>query len=307
MKKSIVLILFLTIISTIFAQTSFQISITFGNVQYSNLPDYSVVFVTSEPFVRIVVNGKYIGTTDVFGRLVYVFKEEGFYEAWVDTGEPITQQVSFFVTKRATYVYMPIVKFTRLTVFSNVYPVYVYFDKYLLGVATQDVPYVNVPQGNVELTFHAKAYKSILRSVQASGTDTPIWLEFEPEKFNFELIVEPKSFSPNNDWYEDTTQFKMYLSTYAILKLQIIDKYGKILLERSIEGKPGTNVFEWDGSKLPDGEYTVKVVADNRRETIERIQNVIIDTSVYTYRKEITLGILAIFTGLVIYLIATQQ
>ncbi len=307
MKKSIVLIFSVLVFSSLFSQTSFQITISFGNIQYSNLPDYAVVFVTSEPFVRIVVNGKYIGTTDVFGRLVFVFKEEGFYEAWVDTGEMITQRVSFFVTKRTTYVYMPIVKFTRLTVFSNVYPVHVYFDRYLLGVATQGAPFVNVPQGNVELTFHAKAYKSILRSVQTSGADTPIWLEFEPEKFNFELIVEPKSFSPNSDWYEDMTQFRMYLSTFAILRLQIIDKSGKILLEKSIEGKPGTNVFEWDGSKLPDGEYSVKVIADNGRETIERIQNVIIDTSVYTYRKEITLAILAIFTGLVIYLIATQK
>ncbi len=293
--------------STLFSQTSFQITISFGNIQYTNLPDYAVVFVTSESFVRIVVNGKYIGTTDVFGRLVYVFKEEGFYEAWADIGEPITQKITFYVSKKPTYVYMPIIKFTRLTVFSNVYPVYVYYDKYLLGVATKDAPYVNVPQGNVQLTFYAKAHKSISKSVQTVGNDTPVWVEFEPEKFNFELIVEPKSFSPNNDWFEDTTQIKMYLSTDAILRLQIIDKSGKILLEKVIDGKPGANIFEWNGSKLPDGEYTVKVFADNGLETIERTQSVIIDTSAYTYRKEITLGILAVITGLVIYLIATQK
>ncbi|HOJ95177.1 MAG TPA: hypothetical protein PK390_08045, partial [Fervidobacterium nodosum] len=88
--------------------------------------------------------------------------------------------------------------------------------------------------------------------------------------------------------------------------LQITDFSGKIVLEKSLTVKPGTTEIKWDGGGNKDGTYTVSVLLSDGISQVEKKANVIIDTSTYTYTKEITLTFLTVFLAIMGYLIYTS-
>ena len=79
-NKCIFLIFTLTLVFLavpVFAEGSFQLIISIGNMPPSNLPDYSVLFYVGQPGVPIFIDGRYAGEADIFGQLAVTFSEEG--------------------------------------------------------------------------------------------------------------------------------------------------------------------------------------------------------------------------------------
>lgn len=313
MKKIFTVIISITLLAGVFAQFSFQIIIGFGNTPTPNidsLGDYSVIIYTGEPFATVYIDEAFAGKTDTFGKLIVQFSSEGYHTVWVVSSyQYITyERVIFKVEKQPKYVYVFGTGLGKLTVFSNVYPVYVYtLDGKGAGVIEKRGDSLLVPTGNYKIRLESPGYETLESQVSiAYAKETPIWVEFKPLPFNLELIVKPEKFSPNGDWKDDECYIKIYSSRSAEGTLQITDFSGKIVLEKSLTVKPGTTEIKWDGGGNKDGTYTVSVLLSDGINRVEKKANVIIDTSTYTYTKEITLTFLTVFLAIMGYLIYTS-
>jgi len=304
-----VFLILTTVISvSVFSELSFQIIIGIGNVpniSLDSLPDYSVLLYTDEPFAAVYIDGKYAGNTDVFGRIVVKFDAEGYHSVWVVSSNKYVSfdKIVFYVEKQPKIVYIPSTRLGELTIFSNVYPVSVYSPKGLLyGVVKKDGERVLAPVGLQELVFSSPGFEDIKQSVNVQyGKESPVWLKFSPVPFNLELIVSDK-FSPNGDWTDDECVIKIYSSRPASGSIQIVDNSGIIVYEKPLKIDAGTTQLKWDGKGYPDGVYTVKVLLSDGLTTIQKEARTIIDNSVYTYAKEITITILLLMTALITYL-----
>ncbi|MGC8819759.1 MAG: hypothetical protein ACP5PP_01425 [Fervidobacterium sp.] len=312
MKKKLILLITVIFVTFAFTQISFEIIIGFGNVptfSLDNLPDYSVVIYVGEPFVDVYIDSLFAGKTDAFGRLVVQFSSEGYHVVWVVSSNEFInyEKVIFKVEKKPSYVYVRNTGLGKLTVFSNAYPVYVYLpDGKGAGIIEKYGDSLLLPVGNYKVRLSSPGYESVESQVNILfKKDNPLWVEFKPLPFNLELIVKPEIFSPNGDWKDDECYIKIYSSRKADGVLQISDFSGKIVYERKISVQPGTTEIKWDGGGNKDGTYTVTVLLSDGISKIERKVNVIIDTTTYTYTKEITLTILGLFLALMGYLIYT--
>ncbi|MGB4262628.1 MAG: hypothetical protein WBJ29_03670 [Fervidobacterium sp.] len=309
-NKCIFLIFTLTLVFlavSVFAEGSFQLIISIGNMPPSNLPDYSVLFYVGQPGVPIFIDGRYAGETDIFGQLAVTFSEEGQHIAWAKSFEWYTsyEQAVFFVDKSPKVIYLTPTLQGKLTIFSNKYPVFVYLKNgMLLGKVENDSEPLVVPQGNYDLIFSVPGYNDITKSVSIlAKKENPIWLDFVESLFRIELKVVPDVFSPNGDWSDDETTLKIYSSKEATGTIQIKDFSGKILYEKNIYVKPGLTEIVWSGSEVKDGAYTVCLLLSDGKETMSKEARVIVDTSRYTYKKELVLGISAVFLALFGFLI----
>ncbi len=297
----------LTIGTLAFSEVSFQIIINIGNAAPSDLPDYSVVLYVGESHIPVFIDGQYAGETNVFGQLAVTFAGGGQHIAWAKSSDWYRsyEQVIFYVEKNPKVVYLTPTFRGKLTIFSNKYPVYVYLkDSVLLGTVEKDSEPLIVPQGNYDLIFWVPGYENIKRSVNIlTNQENPVWLEFVESPFNVELRIVPETFSPNGDWTDDTTIIKIYSSKEATGSIQIKDFSGKIVYNEAIHVKPGLTEITWNGNGASDGTYTAIVLLSDGVETMTREAKVIIDTSKYTYQKEIILGITTTFLALLGYLI----
>lgn len=309
MRKFIILF-GLTLSVILYAQFSFQIIIGFGNVpifSLENLPDYSAVIYVGEPFVDVYIDDKFAGKTDMYGRLVVQFSSEGYHTVWVISSNQFIsyEKVIFKVEKKPSYVYVIGTGLGKVTVFSNVYPVYVYMPNGKgAGVIQKYGDSVVLPVGTYEITLSSPGYENLKTQVNVLyGKEVPVWLEFKPVEFKLELVVTPEKFSPNNDWTDDECKIKIYSSRKAEGVLQIIDFSGKIVYEKKLSVMPGTTEVKWDGGGNKDGTYTVYVLLSDGIKEMKRESKVTIDTSTYTYQKELTLTFLALFIAFFGYLI----
>ncbi|AMW33575.1 hypothetical protein NA23_10290 [Fervidobacterium islandicum] len=311
----LVLFVILTTVTTIsaFAEFSFQIIIGIGNVpniSINDLPDYSVLLYTDEPFAAVYIDGKYAGNTDSFGRIVVRFDAEGYHSVWILTSNKYAMydRIVFYVEKQPKIVYIPSTRLGEVTVFSNVYPVYVYSSKGVLyGVVKKDGEKVLAPVGLQELVFSSPGFEDIRQNLNIQyGKEVPVWLKFSPLPFNLELVVSEK-FSPNGDWNEDECVIKIYSSRPASGSIQIINSSGIIVYEKPLKIDAGTTQLKWDGKGYPDGVYTVRVLLSDGLTTIQKEAKTVLDTSVYTYAKEITIAFILLFTGLITYLALTGK
>ncbi|MEN6515967.1 MAG: hypothetical protein ABFC87_06095 [Fervidobacterium sp.] len=297
----------LTIGTLAFSEVSFQIIINIGNAVPKDLPEYSVLLYAGESHVPIFIDGQYAGETNVFGQLAVTFTGGGQHIAWAKSSDWYRsyEQVIFFVEKEPKIVYLTPTLRGKLTIFSNKYPVYVYLkDSVLLGTVEKDSEPLIVPQGNYDLIFWVPGYENIKKNVNIqSKQENPIWLEFVESPFNVELRIVPETFSPNGDWTDDTTIIKIYSSKEATGTIQIKDFSGKIVYNEAIHVKPGLTEITWNGSGASDGTYTASVLLYDGIETITKEAEVTIDTSKYTYEKEIILSITGAFLALLGYLI----
>ncbi|WP_372590372.1 hypothetical protein QO062_00160 [Fervidobacterium pennivorans subsp. carthaginiensis] len=310
----VMFVILTTLISvSAFSEFSFQIIIGIGNVpniSLNDLPDYSVLLYTDEPFAAVYIDGKYAGNTDGFGRIVVKFDAEGYHSVWIVSSNKYVSfdKIVFYVEKQPKIVYVPSTRLGDVTIFSNVYPVSVYSPKgFLYGVVKKDGEKVLAPVGLQELVFSSPGFEDIKQSVNVQyGKESPVWLKFSPVPFNLELIVSEK-FSPNGDWTDDECIIKIYSSRPASGSIQIMDSSGIIVYEKPLRINAGTTQLKWDGKGYPDGVYTVKVLLSDGLTTIQKEARTIIDNSVYTYAKEITITVLLLMTGLVTYLILTGK
>ncbi|MCX7654316.1 MAG: hypothetical protein N2Z58_06535 [Fervidobacterium sp.] len=312
MKRFIVffLTLFLTMV---YAQFSFQIIIGFGNIptfSLDNLPDYSVVIFTAEPFADVYIDNTFAGKTDAYGRLIVKFSSEGYHTLWVVSSNQyiVYEKTIFKVEKKPSSVYITPIGLGKVTIFSNTYPVYVYLPNGKgAGVIEKYGDSAVLPVGTYEITLASPGFENIKTQVNVLyAKETPLWLEFKPLQFNLELIVAPEKFSPNGDWTDDECKIKIYSSRKASGVLQIVDFSGKIVYEKKLSIMPGTTEIVWNGDGNKDGTYTVYVLLSDGNVEMKKEAKVTIDTSVYTYRKEISLVLLTLFLAVFGYLIFTS-
>ena len=83
-------------------------------------------------------------------------------------------------------------------------------------------------------------------------------------EFNFALFSFTNVITPNNDGLNDTWYVKG-LEAYPGTSVKIFDRYGKLLVDKTIDGS-----FEWDGThngkKLPTDSYWYLIeVVDGRK------------------------------------------
>jgi len=312
MRKFIVFIEIIIAV-ILYAQFSFQIIIGFGNTptfSLDNLPDYSAVIYVGEPFVDVYIDNTFAGKTDAYGRLVVQFSSEGYHSVWVISSNQYVayEKVIFKVEKKPTYVYVTGTGLGKVTIFSNVYPVYVYMPNGKgAGVVQKHGDSVVLPVGTYEITLSSPGYENVKTQVNILySKEVPIWLEFKPVEFKVELVVSPEKFSPNGDWTDDECRIKIYSSRKAEGVLQIVDFSGKIIYEKKLSVMPGTTEIKWDGGGNRDGTYTVYVLLSDGVKEIKKEAKVVIDTSTYTYQKEIALTFLTLFIAFFGYLIYTS-
>ncbi|MFN3691730.1 MAG: hypothetical protein ACK4R7_02450 [Fervidobacterium sp.] len=309
----ILLFFFLTIClfleaSVVKGEVKFEVIISFGNtptISLENLPDYSVVIYTSTPNAIVFIDEKYAGVTDSSGRLVVQFSSEGTHLLLVKTSNPFLhyERVYFIVEKKPKAIYITPVGLGKLTIFSNVYPVFITLPNGKgAGVITKSGESVLLPAGSYEIILSSPGYEPVRTQANVPFTkETPLWVEFKPVEFKLELFVQPDKFSPNNDWYNDFCTIKLYSSRNAEGVLQISDFSGKIVYEKQIEVKTGVNEIKWDGAGNKDGAYTVTVLLYDGVKEIRKDATVTIDTSSYTYTKEIFIAFSLLFAGFILY------
>lgn len=270
-----------------------------------------VVVVRTEPFSAVYVDGIYRGITNIEGVLVLTFQSTGQYRITVSKSFYLPFEGVVLVTQAGQiYVEAPLRRGGYLRIFSNVYPIEVYAEQRYLGIVRSVKDTVLVPEGSLYLTFKASGYQPQTQLVNiAYAKETTVNLTLIEETLVVNLKVEPKSFSPNNDWYQDTTSFYIFLSKPADLIINVLDKTNKIVWSRNLKGKSGTNTVVWYATDVPDGEYIVEVTASTPEETYTARETVIVDRSVYTYTKEKILTISAIGLGavLLMFLISTSR
>ncbi|HBT38770.1 MAG: Uncharacterized protein XD58_1090 [Thermotoga sp. 50_1627] len=264
-----------------------------------------VVVVRTEPFSWVYVDGIYRGITDINGVLVLTFQTPGQYRISVTKSFYLPFEGVVLVTQAGQAVVQASLKRAgQLRVFSNVYPVEVYAEDYYLGTIRSVKDTVLVPEGSQYLTFKASGYQPQTHMVNvAYAKETAVNLTLVEETLTVNLKIEPKTFSPNNDWYQDATSFYIYLSKPADLIVNVVDKSDRTVWTKSLKGKAGTNVLAWYGTGVEDGEYVVEVVARTPEESYTARETVFVDRSVYTYTKEKILTVSAIGLGAVLLLL----
>ncbi|PLV59425.1 FlgD immunoglobulin-like domain containing protein [Thermotoga sp. KOL6] len=251
-----------------------------------------VLIVYSEPFSQVFVNGEYVGMVDITGKIEISLDSSGKFIVTVEKSWYLPFEGEIIITSPGKYfVFAHLREAGAIRVFSNVYPLEVFSEGMYLGkiYSVKDVLYA--PAGTVTLTFRAEGYKEktvTLHITPRSERTVNIFLEEKELELN--LKIEPETFSPNGDWYNDTTNFYIYLSKPAHLKIEVFDYQGTVVWTREIEGSEGTNRIVWNGKDVPDGRYRVKVTAITDTEIQSVEQEVKIDRSEYTYFKEIFIG-----------------
>lgn len=262
--------------------------------------DY-VVVIRAEPLSWVYVDGIYRGMTNLEGVLVLTFQSAGQYKITVTKAFYLPFETVLVVTQPGqTFVQIPLRRAGQLRVFSNVYPVEVYAEDLYLGMIRSVRDTILVPEGSQYLTFKASGYQpqTLLVNV-AYARESTVNVTLIEEALVLNLKVEPRTFSPNDDWYQDTTTFYMYLSKPANLEVRVLDRSGRTVWMRSLKAKAGTNTMVWYGTGVEDGEYVVEAVASTENETYTARETVLVDRSTYTYTKEKILTISAIGLGAV--------
>lgn len=254
--------------------------------------DYSIV-VQTEPFLNVYLDGVFVGATDFEGKLTIPLRNAGKFEITIN-GSWIVPSTVFATVyyPGENFVVVPVRRAGALRIFSNIYPVEVYCQDMYLGTVQSVKDIVYAPEGTVNITFRSPGCVSIEKSLSFSyRKETSVSITFHEEELNVDLKIEPETFSPNGDWYQDETTFYIYLSKSASLEINIYDSSGQKVFHWEGQGKPGTNQLTWNGENTPDGTYRAELLAQTEGEEYTAVSYVTIDRSNYTYTKEITIGI----------------
>ena len=253
-----------------------------------------VIFV-AEPGTSIFVNASFVGTIGESGKLAVSFNIGNTFlvsadSPWyVQLGEPEVVRVG-----EDTIVFINMAKASRLRILSNVYPVSVYIDGEYWGAVSSPDDTLKVPAGYREVVVKASGMEEWKEKVALEWRKvTSVSVELKPLPKVLRIYLSSPSFSPNGDWYQDTLTIHVY-STFGSTATLEISSASEVVLKKDLILKAGDNVFVWNGEGARDGVYTIRVRADG----LEDSKEVKVDRSVYTYKKEITLGLLILLMGL---------
>ncbi|AEH51524.1 PEGA domain-containing protein [Pseudothermotoga thermarum] len=270
-----------------------------------------LVVVQAEPFSMVYLNDIYYGMVGIDGKLEITLTSYGQYRVRVVKDWFVAYESVVYTSPNTRIVIAAQMKRAgALRIFSNVYPVEVYIEGKFIGRANSVKDLLYVPEGTQYVTFKSDGYIPETRMLTFNYTkETAVNINLIPEALMVDLKIEPEAFSPNGDWYKDTTTFYIYLSKPAQLVVEAIDQNKNVVWSWRGKGKSGTNTIIWTGVGLPDGTYEIRVTALTDSEAYYVSRPVTIDRSVYTYTKEITLTVLGIglFGVLLFFLLSTSQ
>ncbi len=291
---------FIKVISLILIFLSFT-------VIHAEDPDKVVIYFLSEPGVEIHTNGQLTATIGISGSagLYFQFGASFFVSAvagenYIQVGEPEIISVS----DDKIVVLIPVKKAGYIGVISNVYPLSVFVDGEYYGRIENVEDTLKIPAGEHELTLKAPGFEPERFKIFLEWKEKKyLKVTFKEIPLSVELVLPRDSFSPNGDWDNDELKIGVLLTKNATCNLLISNGNG-VVYERNFQGREGMNWFYWDGRGkngkiLPDGEYILKVECGR----IVKETKFKIDTTRYTYKKEITLGTLGLILAGIIALI----
>ncbi|MFN3282664.1 MAG: hypothetical protein ACK40Q_00315 [Pseudothermotoga sp.] len=263
-----------------------------------------VVIIRTEPFANVYVNGIFAGISDIYGVLQITLSSPGQHRITVSKNWYLVFDSIVYLSQPGQVIfYAPLTRAGNLRVYSNVYPVEIYSENRFLGKVDSVKDTVYVPEGSVYITFKASGYIPETRLLNISYLkETSVNINLIEEVLSINLKVEPKEFSPNDDWYNDYTTFYVYLSKDAQLTISVVDNNQNVLWQWTGKAKAGSNQVSWYGKGVADGEYTVKAVAQTEKETFVATESVRIDRSHYTNTKEIILTTTFIALGALLFM-----
>ena len=255
------------------------------------------IYVVSQPFVEVYVNGSFVGCTNFSGQFSLTISS-------TDVSLSITVSSPYYIQMGPPQVisignvqafYIPMVPAGYIRIFSNSYPVDVFADGTYVGRVNGVSDRLKVPARDVELKLVSPGKNPVIVNKAVPWKSTvSVNVEFEEKPLSIKVIPSYEEFSPNGDWYRDEVKFHVYLSRPELFELTVYGDHGKV--KRFVKkGTEGDNLVTWDGKDengkvVPDGIY--KVVA--RCGNLVSETHVVVSTTNYTYTKEITLAVLFI-------------
>ncbi|SHH21277.1 PEGA domain-containing protein [Thermosipho atlanticus] len=285
MRKLLVFILIILSLIIFAGKISFTIFIGYP----PEIPEYGLWIETNVPYANVYINGYFVGQTNAFGYIILVFEEEEYLNIKIDAENYVPFTKTVYIEKSGLRMYVNLEKAGKLMVFSNIYPVNVYLNGSFYGTISDETDVLKLPSGEHKLILTTPGYEYIEKKLFLDFKEVEVLhINFKPKKLEMNILTDYTEFSPNNDWYRDTWNLKIYLSTYATIRIEIIKKStGEVVYEKTLNGKPNYNIFTWKGENADDGVYLVRVVASNGKEKVERNLTVIIDRTKYFYIKQI--------------------
>ena len=184
------------------------------------LPLTANLYIHSQPYTNVYVDGVFAGGTGFDGTLYLQGVKIGYHELRFSKEWYISQTIGYEVSPGDNYISVMLTAAGMLKVNSNVYPVYIKVDNEDFGKVNDSNEGLYVPIGSHTVTFSNPEYVSkteILNFYFQRTTTANVSMNLKPLKMS--VKISPNPFSPNNDWYEDTTTFHVILSTHVVRQL----------------------------------------------------------------------------------------
>ncbi len=267
------------------------------------------VYIHSQPYVRVYIDGIFAGGTGYDGILYLTGVRVGYHRLKFEKEWYIVQTIDYKVFPGDNYLSTTLSQAGLLKANSNVYPLSLRVDGEYFGDIENPNTGIYVPVGSHSVEFSNPEYSSIKKVMNFEFQKisyTSVYLKLKP--LTLFVKAQPNPFSPNGDWYDDTTTFYITLSRSGNVKVEIFSG-GQRIWYRNVSTSYGTTKITWDGNSIsgqamPNGVYKAKISVESYGQTMTKSLDVIINKSGYTYLKEIIIiGGLAMLIGL-IYLLS---
>lgn len=264
------------------------------------------LYVYSQPYVQIYIDGTYAGGTGYSGYTYITGIPVGYHALTFSKEWYISQKMNYNLNPGDNYLSVNLSQAGMLKVNSNVYPVKIRIDGRDYGQIDSRDRGIFVPVGAHAVEFSNPQYlpyEANLNFAFQKVTEIPISLELKPLEIS--LNASPNPFSPNGDWFEDTTNFYVTLSRAGYVQVSVYASNDSVVWYRNYNASYGRSSVTWNGNDLngnpmPNGVYKVVATVQSYGQTMSAQTNVVIDRSHYTYLKEIILvGGILLLVGLV--------
>ena len=264
------------------------------------------LYVYSQPYIQIYIDGTYAGGTGYAGYTYITGIPVGYHVLTFSKEWYISQKINYNLNPGDNYLSVNLSQAGMLKVDSNVYPLKIKIDGQDYGQIDKTDKGIFVPIGSHNVEFSSPQYlpyETNLNFAFQKVTEIPVSLELKPLEIS--LNASPNPFSPNGDWFEDTTNFYVILSRSGYVQISVYASNDTVVWYRNYNALYGRSSVTWDGNDLngnpmPNGVYKVVATVQSYGQTMSAQTNVVIDRSHYTYLKEIILvGGILILVGLV--------
>ncbi len=253
-------------------------------------------YLSSQPYVSVYIDGVYAGGTGYNGVLYLSGVPVGYHELKLSKEWYVTQKTDYRVRPGDNYLNVNLSQAGMLKVSSNVYPISLTVDGQDYGTIDDQNEGMYVPVGSHSVELTNPEYQPYISTMNFNFQQTSnIRISLGLKPLNISMVAAPNPFSPNGDWIDDTTDFRVNLSRSGDLEVRVYAG-DKMVWYRNVNAEYGNNNVIWDGNSLdgqamPNGVYRVVATVNSYGETMSATTNVVIDKSVYTYFKEIVLGV----------------